>query len=115
VQTTRDFARNIGVQWGVSGRVSPELGNTTPLAFPNNGSITGRTGQAQGPDGLPTGVNLGVANASSALGLALGSINGALNLGAGSCRRRACRRRTTSKPRSPRACRFPFRRSRTTP
>ncbi len=81
VQTTRDFARNIGVQWGVSGRVAPELGNTLPLAFPNNGSITGRTAAgAQGPDGVPNGVNLGAANASSALGLALGSINGALNL-----------------------------------
>ncbi len=80
VQTTRDFARNIGVQWGVAGRVAPELGNTTGLAFPNNGSVTGRTGLAQGPDGVPNGVNLGVANASSALGLALGSINGALNL-----------------------------------
>ena len=81
VQTTRDFARNIGVQWGVSGRVAPELGNTAPLAFPNNGSITGRTSAGpQGPDGAPNGVNLGVANATSALGLALGSINGAVNL-----------------------------------
>lgn len=81
VQTTRDFARNIGVQWGVNGRVAPELGNTTPLAFPNNGSISGRTGGVpQGPEGVPNGVNLGVANATSALGLALGSINGALNL-----------------------------------
>ncbi|MCC6992585.1 MAG: type IV pilus secretin PilQ [Acidobacteria bacterium] len=81
VQTTRDFARNIGVQWGVNGRVAPELGNTTPLAFPNNGSIGGRTSAGpQGPDGAPNGVNLGVANATSALGLALGSINGAVNL-----------------------------------
>jgi type IV pilus secretin PilQ/predicted competence protein len=80
VQTTRDFARSLGVEWGFNGRVSPELGNTTGLAFPNNGSLTGRTGQLQGPDAVPTGVNLGVANASSALGLALGSINGAVNL-----------------------------------
>ena len=81
VQTTRDFARNIGVQWGVNGRVAPELGNTLPLAFPNNGSISGRTSAGpQGPDGAPNGVNLGVANATSALGLALGSINGAVNL-----------------------------------
>jgi type IV pilus assembly protein PilQ len=80
VQTSRDFARSLGVEWGINGRVSPELGNTTPLAFPNNGSITGRTGAIQGPDLTPTGVNLGVANATSALGLALGSINGALNL-----------------------------------
>jgi type IV pilus assembly protein PilQ len=81
VQTTRDFARNIGVQWGFNGRVAPELGNTTAVAFPNNGSLSGRTGGApQGPDGVPNGVNLGVANATSALGLALGSINGAVNL-----------------------------------
>ncbi|MCC7125257.1 MAG: type IV pilus secretin PilQ [Acidobacteria bacterium] len=84
VQTTRDFARNIGVQWGVSGVVSPALGNTTPLAFPNAGSISGRTGALQGMplsgEATPTGVNLGVANATSALGLALGSINGAVNL-----------------------------------
>ena len=80
VQTSRDFARSLGVQWGINGRVSPELGNTTPLAFPNSGSLTGRTGGVQGPDLTPTGVNLGVANATSALGLALGSINGALNL-----------------------------------
>jgi type IV pilus assembly protein PilQ len=80
VQTTRDFARSLGVEWGVSGRVAPELGNTLPLAFPNTGSLTGRTGLAQGPDGVTNAVNLGVANASSALGLALGSINGAVNL-----------------------------------
>ncbi len=67
VQTTRDFARNIGVQWGVGGKVAPELGNTTPLAFPNNGS-------------LDAGTNLSVANPTTALGLALGSINGALSL-----------------------------------
>jgi len=80
VQTSRDFARSIGVQWGASGRVSPDLGNTTPLAFPNNGSVTGRTGAAQGDGGVPGAVELGVANATSALGLALGSINGAVNL-----------------------------------
>lgn len=84
VQTTRDFARNIGVQWGVSANSSAALGNTTPLAFPNNGGISGRTGALQGEplsgEATPTGVNLGVANATSALGLALGSINGAVNL-----------------------------------
>ena len=79
VQTSRDFARSIGVQWGVSGRVSPDLGNTTPLAFPNNGSVTGGTA-ALSPGGVPGAVALGVANATSALGLALGSINGAVNL-----------------------------------
>jgi type IV pilus secretin PilQ/predicted competence protein len=82
VQTTREFARSLGVQWGFGGRASPALGNTTPLAFPNSGSITGRTGSQQG-DGehaVGTAVNLGVEAASSAIGLAMGSINGAVNL-----------------------------------
>jgi type IV pilus assembly protein PilQ len=87
VQTTRQFARTIGVQWGVNGRATNTIGNTTGLAFPNQGSITGRTGATQGPpapepqiDAAATAVNLGVTGASSAMGLALGSVNGALNL-----------------------------------
>jgi len=87
VQTTRQFARTIGVQWGVAGQASNTLGNTTGLAFPNQGSVTGRTGPTQGPpapnqgfDSAPTGVNLGAVGATTALGVALGSINGALNL-----------------------------------
>ena len=51
VQTSRDFARTIGVQWGLGGRVAADLGNTTPLAFPNSGSITGRTGRDTGAVG----------------------------------------------------------------
>ena len=85
VQTTREFARTLGVQWGVGARASQALGNTLPLAFPNQASVTGRTGGSQGPAGQPedatsTLVNLGVQGATSALGLALGSVNGALNL-----------------------------------
>jgi type IV pilus assembly protein PilQ len=67
VQTTRQFARTIGVQWGVNGRATNTIGNTTGLAFPNQGSITGRTGATQGPpapepqiDAAATAVNLGV-------------------------------------------------------
>jgi len=85
VQTSRDFARAIGVQWGVNARASAALGNTLPLAFPNQGSVTGRTGVNQGPpppdtQGVPSGVNLGVSPASSAIGLALGAVNGAVGL-----------------------------------
>jgi type IV pilus assembly protein PilQ len=87
VQTTRQFARTIGVQWGVTGRASNTLGNTTGLAFPNQGSLTGRTGSTQGPpapdqqfDSAATAVNMGVSGPGSAIGIALGSINGALNL-----------------------------------
>ena len=83
VQTTKDFARAIGVEWGVSGRLDPALGNTTGLAFPNSGSLTGRIGGGQGPSGATpseTAVNLRAPAPLSAIGLALGAVNGALNL-----------------------------------
>jgi type IV pilus assembly protein PilQ len=85
VQTNKTYARALGVQWGFNGRVDPSLGNTTNLAFPNNGSLGGRVGGTQGPatgstTGQPTAVNLGVAGPNSGVGLALGSVNGAFNL-----------------------------------
>jgi type IV pilus assembly protein PilQ len=67
VQTTRDFARAIGVQWGLNGRMTPDLGNTTNLAFPNSGELRARVDHPE-----PA--------ASSAIQLAMGSINGAFNL-----------------------------------
>jgi type IV pilus assembly protein PilQ len=80
VQTTRDFAKALGVQWGFNGQVNPALGTSTGLAFPSSGSIGGRVGGTQGPENAATGVNLPVPAANNAIGLALGSINGALNL-----------------------------------
>jgi type IV pilus assembly protein PilQ len=83
VQANKNFERRLGVQWGFNGAVSPALGNTTKLAFPNNGSLSGGTTTTQGPTGgtqTPTAVNLGVGGATSAVGLALGSVNGAFNL-----------------------------------
>ena len=80
VQTNRNYARALGVQWGFNGRAEAALGNTSNLAFPNNGSVQGRTGAVQGPQLTPSGVNLPVGNATSAVGLALGSVNGAFNL-----------------------------------
>jgi type IV pilus assembly protein PilQ len=88
VQTTRSFAKTIGVQWGFNGRATQAIGNTTNLAFPNNGTIGGRTGSTSAPidvrstplDGSATAVNLGAPAATSAIGLALGAVNGAFNL-----------------------------------
>jgi type IV pilus assembly protein PilQ len=97
VQTTRDFARAIGIQWGFNGRANSTIGNTTGLAFPNSGSVGGRigdtggpgTGATQGPtdprggtasENTSSVIRLPVSAASSAIGLALGSINGAFNL-----------------------------------
>ena len=88
VQTTREFAKAIGVQWGLNGRVTPGIGNTTGLGFPNNGTLNGRTGanntpndnRATGNDATGTVVNLPVPGATSAIGLAMGAINGAFNV-----------------------------------
>jgi type IV pilus assembly protein PilQ len=74
ITTTREFARAIGVQWGLNGRMTPELGNTTNLAFPNSGTLTGRLGDDN------TAISLPVTSATSAIGLALGAVNGAFNL-----------------------------------
>jgi type IV pilus secretin PilQ/predicted competence protein len=75
VRTSRNFARELGIQWGFSGRAVPELGNTTGLAFPNRIGIAG----SAGPNGQA--VNLPTANPpTSAASLALGSLNGAFNL-----------------------------------
>ena len=82
VQTTREFARAIGVQWGILGRMSPELGNTTGLAFPSSVQGGGRTGGVQGSGTAvtPTAVDLAARAPTSAIGIALGSVNGAFNL-----------------------------------
>ncbi len=95
VQANNDAAKALGVQWGFNGRVTPELGNTTGLAFPNRGTAGGRVtetgpvtqGAGRGSDPRAsdleqtgTAINLPVTGASSAIGVALGSINGAFNL-----------------------------------
>jgi type IV pilus assembly protein PilQ len=94
ITTTREFAHAIGVQWGLNGRMTPEIGNTTGLAFPNNGTLGGRLGN-QGAGATDTRANpvnstgtvvglpaqaVGGGIVNTALGLALGSVNGAFNL-----------------------------------
>ena len=90
VQAGHDFARAIGVQWGLTGRVAPDLGNTTRLTFPNRGGISGRVGtqgaqaseadaRARDTENVGTAVNLPAA-ASSAIGVTMGTVDGSLNL-----------------------------------
>ncbi len=67
ISTTREFARTIGVRWGFTGRMTQDLGNTTNLAFPNSGTLSG-------------GVNAPASAATSAVSLALGAVNGSFNL-----------------------------------
>ena len=84
VKTTKTYARALGIQWGFSGRVDPNIGNATNMAFPNNGALAGRSsGQGAVPG---TAVNLpasaGKTPIATAVGLALGSVNGSFNLDA---------------------------------
>ena len=83
VQTSRNAAKALGVQWGLSGKAVPQLANTTPVTFPNQIALTGRgvsTAQTATGGALGNAVNLGVTSATSAVGLAMGSVNGAFNL-----------------------------------
>jgi type IV pilus assembly protein PilQ len=79
VQTNRNYARALGVQWGFNGRADAALGNTSNLV-PFEQRPSGPDGCGSGSGLTPSGVNLPVGNATSAVGLALGSINGAFNL-----------------------------------
>jgi type IV pilus assembly protein PilQ len=78
VQVNKNFQRALGVQWGFNGIVSPGLGNTTVLGFPNSGTLSGAQGGSI--NGIPTAVNLPVPAANSGIGLQLGSVNGSFNL-----------------------------------
>ncbi|MDE3156038.1 MAG: type IV pilus secretin PilQ, partial [Acidobacteriota bacterium] len=82
VQTNKSYARQLGVQWGFNSAMDAAHGNTTAMQFPNSINVGGATGATQGANGTSTAVNLGVQNATSAVGLALGSVTGAFNLDA---------------------------------
>jgi len=73
VQTSRDFARALGIQWGGTAEASQRYGNTLPMAFPNEALVGGALGAG-------TAVNLPAAAPNTALGLSLGAVNGAVNL-----------------------------------
>ena len=92
LRTNRDTAKALGVQWGFNGRMTPELGNTTGVGFPNSGTLGGRVTD-QGPvsqapndvratdlESVATAINLPATGATSAIGLSLGAINGAFGL-----------------------------------
>ncbi len=98
VVTTRNFSRQLGVQWGFLNQQTPQYGNTTNLAFPNsvvlNGQGVGSTGGIsadQGGVATTAGigttsrgymVNLPAAGVNSGIGISLGNILGSFNLDA---------------------------------
>jgi len=98
VVTTRNFSRQIGVQWGFLNQQVPQYGNTTDLAFPNSvilngqgipatggidptqGGLTGNAGIGAGTRGYM--VNLPAAGPSTGIGISMGNILGSFNLDA---------------------------------
>jgi type IV pilus assembly protein PilQ len=98
VVTTRNFTRDIGIQWGFSSRQVPAFGNTTNRGFPNSIIINGQgvpslgglsadqldlgTGNGIGTEGRGYAVNLPASGFTSALGVSLGNIIGSFNLDA---------------------------------
>jgi type IV pilus assembly protein PilQ len=70
VRTTSNYARALGVTWGFTGRMAPDLGNTTGLAFPNSAEGTGSVT-------MPAAA---ASDITSQARLTLGSVNGSFNL-----------------------------------
>jgi type IV pilus assembly protein PilQ len=96
VVTTRNFTRDLGIQWGFLNQQSPLFGNTTSRAFPNamvinGGGVPNTAGISADQQGLasdagigPTGrgylVNLPAAGFTSGIGISMGNIIGSFNL-----------------------------------
>ncbi len=99
VVTSRDFTRELGIQWGFNHEQSARYGNTTNLAFPNsiiingngvpsdNGIAADQNGQASAGAGFGTSgrgyaVNLPASSFNTGLGISLGNVLGSFSLDA---------------------------------
>ena len=96
VVTSRNFTRDLGIQWGFSQSQTARYANTTNLAFPNAiivngngvpsvGGLPADQGELGSGSGIGTGgrgyaVNLPAAGFTSGIGLSLGNILGTFNL-----------------------------------
>lgn len=76
VETTRDFARELGIQWGFQGVADAAHGNTTGLVFPNDLTVQGHSTilPGSGIGGTPFAVNLPTSSATSGVALTMGSV-----------------------------------------
>ena len=99
VITTRNFTRDLGIQWGFGAAAIPQFGNTTSRSFPNalvlNGGAVPNTfgipADNTGPGGLSSDAGIGTAGRGYAvnlpasafntgIGLSMGNILGSFNL-----------------------------------
>jgi type IV pilus assembly protein PilQ len=95
VVTSRNFTRDLGIQWGFNQQQTNLYGNTTNLAFPNAIVLNGQSVPSEG--GIPAtllapasagigsagrgyAVNLPAGGFNSAIGISMGNIIGSFNL-----------------------------------
>jgi type IV pilus secretin PilQ/predicted competence protein len=77
VVTTRNFTRDLGIQWGFGAAATPQFGNTTSKTFPNAIVLNG--GGVPGELGIPADM-VGPGGASSASGIGTAGRGYAVNL-----------------------------------
>ena len=85
IVTSRNFTRELGVQWGFLNEQSTRFGNTTTRSFPNSILVDGSSQIAGGltpPGGRGYAVNLPAPAFNTALGLSMGNILGNFSLDA---------------------------------
>jgi type IV pilus assembly protein PilQ len=98
VVTSRNFTRDLGIQWGFLNQQTAQFGNTTSRSFPHSVILNGQgvpaaTGLPPDQLGLPSSAGIGVAGRgyavnlpaagfNTALGVSLGNILGSFNLDA---------------------------------
>ena len=96
VVTSRNFTRDLGIQWGFNQEQSPRFGNTTTRSFPNaiilnGGGVPSQGGIAADQDGQASSagiggtgrgyaVNLPASGFNTGIGISMGNILGNFNL-----------------------------------
>jgi type IV pilus assembly protein PilQ len=91
VVTTRNFTRDLGIQWGFGAEASNRFGNSTNYSFPNaiilNGgavpSNLGISADNTGPGGLSSGAGIGIENRGYAVNLPASSFNSGIGISMG--------------------------------
>ena len=89
VVTSRNFTRQIGIQWGFLNQQTPQYGNTTGLTFPNSIVLNGQgvpstAGlRADQGNGLASAAGIGTENRGYAVNLPAGGFNTALGISMG--------------------------------
>jgi type IV pilus assembly protein PilQ len=69
IETRASYRKELGIRLGLNGSITPALGNTLPLTFPNQGTVTAGTGTV-------------TQTAPTLAGIVLGSVNGAFSIDA---------------------------------